>query len=304
MELRHFRYFLAVAEELNFTRAAVKIGIGQPPLSQQIRDFENELGEPLFRRLARGVELTAAGRALLPEAHAMMVLAERAKKSAQRGARGEIGHLRVGFTGSASFYSLVSESLRVFQKKYPDVELSLEEADTTRLLDLLARENIDAAFIRPGIASSKAALLYPLVEEAMAIVLPSKHPLAKFTHLPLSALAEETFVLFPRKASVEWFDEIIASCRQTGFEPILGQEAPQITSVGNLVAAELGISLVPISIAKQIKIAGIRYVNIKGKSPVAKLSLAVRFGERSAIVQKFAALVNSLKVRSQDATAA
>jgi DNA-binding transcriptional LysR family regulator len=290
MELRHIRYFIAVAEELNFTRAAARIGIGQPPLSQQIRTLEEELGESLFRRLSHGAELTAAGRAFLPEARKMIALSQRAKRTAQRGARGEIGQLRLGFTSSASYCRIVPESLRAFRSKYPEVEFSLMEADTTRLLEHLTRENIDAGFIRPGLNDPTGVLLHRLEEEAMVIVLPSRHPLAKFSRLPLSALAGESFVVFPRDAGPAWFDEVITACRQAGFEPILGQEAPQISSVGNLVAAELGVALVPASIASQVKVTGIKYVRIRGDAPVARLALAVRPGEPSVVVQNFVGL--------------
>jgi DNA-binding transcriptional LysR family regulator len=129
----------------------------------------------------------------------------------------------------------------------------------------------------------------------MVILLPERHPLAKFRQLPLAALANEKLVLFPRQAGVEWFDEIIASCRQSGFEPILGLEAPQITSVSNLVAAGLGVSLVPLSVASQIQKTGTCSVKIKGKSPVARLSLAVRADHSSVVLKNFEALVRSLK---------
>jgi DNA-binding transcriptional LysR family regulator len=149
MELRHIRYFLAVAEEMNFTRAAKKVGIGQPPLSQQIRSLEEELGAPLFRRVPRGVELTDSGKAFLPEAQTILAQAERAKKIAQRGARGELGSLRLGFTGSAAFTQMVRDAIRVFRKHYPKVELTLEEEDTTTLLEA-SRANSRCGFYQTG----------------------------------------------------------------------------------------------------------------------------------------------------------
>ena len=150
MELRHIRYFLAVAEELNFTRAAKKLGLGQPPLSQQIRSLETELGAPLFRRVPRGAELTDSGKAFLPEAQAILAQAERAKEIARRGARGELGRLRVGFTSSAAFTRIVQNTIRLFRENYPNVDLSLEEEETTTLLERLSEQSLDAAFIRPG----------------------------------------------------------------------------------------------------------------------------------------------------------
>src|ERR1700739_3231297 len=132
MELRHIRYFLAVAEERHFTRAAAKVGIGQPPLSQQIKDLEAEIGTPLFHRVPHGAELTAAGEAFLESAMEMPALAERATKATQRAARGETGSLRVGYTASSAFNVVVPTAIRAFRRAYADVELLLEEANTTR----------------------------------------------------------------------------------------------------------------------------------------------------------------------------
>ncbi|MGV1759257.1 LysR family transcriptional regulator [Rhizobium sp. A22-96] len=294
MELRHLRYFLAVAEELNFTRAARRIGIGQPPLSNQIRDLEDEIGAPLFRRMPHGVELTEAGQVFLPEARTIVAKAGEAKALALRAARGELGRLRVGFTGSAAFSPIVPSSVRSFRRAYPEIDLTLEEAHTTRLLERLGAEELDAVFIRPGHADPPAFRSHALGEEAMVIALPSGHPLAEAESLPLSSLADEPFVLFPRTAGPSLFDGIIAACRQAGFEPILGQIAPQITSIANLIAVELGVSVVPSAVA-QIRVPGVTYVPIAGNGPVARLTLATRRDERSAVVQNFIARVLATK---------
>jgi DNA-binding transcriptional LysR family regulator len=290
MELRHIRYFLAVAGEMNFTRAAKKIGIGQPPLSQQIRSLEEELGAPLFRRVPRGVELTDSGKAFLPEAQAILAQAERAKKIAQRGARGELGSLRLGFTSSAAFTQMVQDAIRVFRENYPDVELTLEEEDTATLLDRLSEQTLDAAFIRPGRNDPEGVQVHRLLEEAMMIALPSDHPLSTRSALPLSALVKDRFLLFPRNAGPGFFDEIISACRRAGFEPRMGYETPQITSVGNMIAAGLGVSIVPISIANQVCVAGVKYLKIVGDRPVAPIALAIRPDEQSVTVKNFVAL--------------
>jgi hypothetical protein len=148
MELRHVRYFLAVAEERNFSRAAARVGIGQPPLSQQIKDLEAEVGAPLFHRIPQGAELTAAGHAFLENVRAIPLQAERAIRAARRGARGEIGSLRVGFTSSAPFNPVVTSTIRSFRRAYPDVDLTLEEANTTRLVAGLRDGELDAVFLR------------------------------------------------------------------------------------------------------------------------------------------------------------
>jgi DNA-binding transcriptional LysR family regulator len=290
MELRHVRYFLAVAEELNFTRAAGKVGIGQSPLSQQIRALEQELGAALFRRLPHGAELTEAGRAFLPEAQATLAQAERAMSAARRGARGESGRLKIGYTSSAAFNPIVPATLRAFRVRYPVVDLSLEEDSTTGLLDRLQGEMLDVALIRPGATDPEGFRIFRVDEEAMVAVLPMGHPLAAADRLPLSALATESFVLFPRTAGPSLFDEVTKACRRAGFEPALGQVAPEIASVGNLVAAGFGVSIVPASIA-QVRVTGVVYVPVRDDALVFRLVLAIRRDNRSAIVRNFTALL-------------
>lgn len=288
MELRHLRYFIAVAEELNFTRAARKVGIGQPPLSNQIRDLENEVGAALFRRLSNGAELTEAGKAFLPEARAILLQAEQAKQSAMRAASGERGRLRIGFTSSAVFNPIVPTMVNAFREKYAAVELSLEEAPTARLLERLDAEELDAVFIRPGSGDQLQARCHLLAEDPMVIVLPSKHPRSEMQTLRLDELAGESFVLFPREAGAGFFDDIIAACRRAGFEPQLGQSAPQITSIASLIAVGLGVSIVPADMMK-IDVPGVCYIAIAGEAPTARLTLATRRDERSPIVRNFLA---------------
>ena len=295
MELRHIRYFLAVAEEMNFTRAAKKVGIGQPPLSQQIRSLEQELGAPLFRRVPRGVELTDSGKVFLPEAQAILAQAERAKKIARRGARGELGSFRLGFTSSAAFTRIVQNTIRVFRDNYPNVQLTLGEEDTTTLLEGLSEQTLDAAFIRPGRNDPDGVQVHRLFEETMMIALPSDHRLVKASALPLSEVAKDRFLLFPRSAGPGFFDEIISACRRAGFEPRMGYEAPQITSVGNMIAAGLGVSIVPISIATQVRVAGVKYLKIIGDAPKASIALAIRPDEQSVTVKNFVTLAKKFK---------
>jgi DNA-binding transcriptional LysR family regulator len=287
MELRHVRYFLAVAEEQNFTRAAKKVGIGQPPLSQQIRALEDEIGAPLFHRLSHGAELTSAGQAFLPEAQAMIRQAERAKKMAGLGAKGQVGQLRVGFTSSAVFCPIVANLIRDFCQKHPEVEISLSETDTSNLLKLLAEKQLDATFIRPGHQNPAGFDVHRFKDESSMAALPSEHPLAKRRAVKLSALSQEPFVIFPRKAGPSLFDGIIESCRRCGFDPLIAHEAPQISSAPNLVSAGLGVSIVPQSIAAQIQVKGVVYLPIIGESPVFGLALAIRTHEKSAVVHSF-----------------
>ena len=288
MELRHIRYFLAVAEERHFTRAAAKIGIGQPPLSQQIKDLEAEIGAPLFRRVPQGAELTAAGRAFLQAVSDMPLMADRATKAARRAARGETGSLRVGFTASSAFNPVVPGAIRAFRRAYADVELTLEEANSVRLAKGLRDGSLDAAFLRPGVAGSEAFQLRLLSEEPMIVAIPAGHPVAAQPEVDLATLKEDPFLLFPRQSGPMLYDAVVGACRDAGFEPIVGQLAPQIGSVVNLVAAELGVSIVPASM-NQLQVSGVAYRPITKPSPTARIALACRRGETSPVVRNFIA---------------
>ncbi|MBB3966952.1 LysR family transcriptional regulator [Rhizobium metallidurans] len=290
MELRHIRYFLAVAEERNFTRAAARLGIGQPPLSQQIRDLENEIGAALFHRVPHGAELTEAGSAFLPEARAAIASAEKAKLAAQRATRGETGRLALGFTASSAFNTAVSGTIRRFRGQWPDVSLSLTEMNSNWLMEKLMRQEIDAAFIRPGLEDPRDVQLKRLADEPMLIALPAHHPLAKFKTVPLAALSGEPVILFPRTVGLSLYDDIVRGCRDAGFELVVTQEAPQIPSVVNLVAADLGVSIVPASIA-HLALDGVAYRPIEGPPLVARLGLAMLKARRSRVVGNLMSLI-------------
>src|SRR5215471_3440131 len=175
MELRHLRYFIAVAEERHVTRAAERLGMQQPPLSQQIRALEQELDVQLFRRLPRGVELTDAGMALLADARAILSHVDHAFVTTRRTARGEQGQVAVGFTSSAPFNPFVPRIIRTYREAFPLVSLTLEEGGTTELIDDLRNERIDAAFIRTAIANREGIAVSTLLQEAMVLALPRGH---------------------------------------------------------------------------------------------------------------------------------
>ncbi|MGO7037793.1 LysR family transcriptional regulator [Rhizobium acaciae] len=292
MELRHLRYFLAVAEEGNFTRAAGKLGIGQPPLSQQIRDLEREVGAALFHRVPHGAELTAAGAAFLGEARASLAAAEKAKLAAQSANRGETGRLSLGFTASSAFNPVVSTTIRRFRARWPEVQLSLTEMNTLALMQKLERGELDATFMRPSLDDPAGVRLRRLPDEPMVIALPASHPLARRSELPLAALADEPFILFPRLVGLSLYDDVVLACRKAGFELTVAQEAPQISSVVNLVAADLGVSIVPASIS-QIKLEGVAYRPIKGPPAVARLALAILKTHRSPVTENLMSLLST-----------
>ncbi|MGU7784820.1 LysR family transcriptional regulator [Burkholderia sp. PU8-34] len=293
MELRHIRYFLAVAEERNVTRAAEKLGIGQPPLSQQIHALEDELGVRLFRRTGHGVLLTEAGEAFAVDAKRLLDDARHAIKNAQSAGRGETGQLNIGFTGSAAFNPIVPNLIRQFRQSYPAVSLTLVEGNTAQLLAYLDDGRLDVAFVRLGSQSPAGVVFHHIAVEPMRLVLPATHSFAKKRKIPLAALAEEPFVLLPREASPTLHDVIVGACRDAGFEPIMGQQAPQLSSVVNLVAAEFGVSLVPASVCR-IHVEGVVYADVVGGNIAIRLALASRKDATTAKTANFLEIANRL----------
>ena len=296
MELRHLRYFVAVAEERHITRAAERLGIQQPPLSQQIRALEAELGAPLLRRHSRGVELTHAGEVLLAEARTVLEQVERAVTATRRAGRGEAGRIGLGFTSSASFHPLVPAMVRAYRDAYPLVALSLEESGTSELVDALVQQRLDAAFVRSPIGAAPGIAVHSILEEPMVAALPAGSPLAiaRARHpLPLAALAGEIFILYRRPLGPGLYDAIIAACQRAGYSPNIGQEAPRMLATLSLVAAGLGVTLVPQSM-RRLRVHGVVYRTIEGEAGlVAPLNLAYRRSETSPAARRFTALARA-----------
>jgi DNA-binding transcriptional LysR family regulator len=289
MELRHLRYFVAVAEELNFTRAAKRLGINQPPLSLQIRQLEKEMGTPLFRRGTRGVELTDAGKLLLEEARVILRQVERAKVGVKRRARGETGQIKVGSAGGTYFHPLIPAIIREFKTRYPEADLIPEASNTVLTVARLRAGQVDVAFVRPPILDSDGLILDPMVDEPTVMIVPSGHPAIGHGSALLSAFAKDSFILFPRAVNPGVYDDVIAACLRAGFTPKLGQEAPQIVSAVPLVAAGLGVAIAPQSMCR-IHVEGAVCVPLTGDIPRATIDLAHRRGDRSAAVQNFVAI--------------
>jgi DNA-binding transcriptional LysR family regulator len=295
MELRHLRYFVAVAEELNFTRAAKRLGINQPPLSLQIRQLEKETGAPLFVRHARGVELTNAGKLMLEDGRAILKQVEEAKIGVRRRARGETGRLNIGSSGGTYFHPLVPTIIREYRKHYPNVVLFPQASNTAVLIAKLRAGNIDVAFIRTPIAESEGLTLELLVDEPTVMVVPTGHPLSRSTSVSLGAFASETIILqHPRELNPDSYDSIISAFKSAGFSPESSLEAPQIVSVIPMVAAGLGVSIVPQSMS-HILTDAVTYLPIDGNAPRALLELAYRQNDPSRAVQNFAAVACEMR---------
>ncbi len=287
MDLRRLRYLVTVAEEGHITRAAERLGIQQPPLTRQIRALEAELGVRLFERLPRGMRVTDAGRAVVEEAQAILERAARLPDLAARAARGERGRLAVGYTSSGAFHPFVAQQIRAFRAAGPGVVLALAEDGTPELVRGLEEERLDAAFVRSGVAHGADLLVEPLLEEPMVAALPTGHSMARLKGIELAALAGETFVFYRRPTGPGLHDAILAACLRAGFSPMVGQEAPRMSSTLGLVAAGLGVSIVPASM-QRMNVAGVAFVPFRGDPGlVAPLLLVTRRTGRSAIVERF-----------------
>jgi DNA-binding transcriptional LysR family regulator len=293
MELRHLRYFIAVAEEGHLTRAAERIGIQQPPLSQQIRALERELDARLFHRKPRGMELTDAGRVFLGGARAILANLELASETARRAARGEQGRICVGVTSAAAFHPLVPRIVRAFRATFPLVSFALEEDLPSRLVERTRDGQVDAVFIRTPIPDQDGLTVLTLRNEPMLVALPSGHRLAQTTTsgpaLPLQALSGESFIFLRRTQGVLEMQSnaVVAACQAAGFSPRISQIATHSLSRLNLIAAGLGIGIVAASM-QRMSIEGITFRRLKG-IPHLKVPLDVctRRGDTSAVVVQF-----------------
>ena len=286
MELRHLRYFLAVAEELNITRAARRLNISQPPLTQQIKALEAELGVILIDRSAYRIALTDAGRVFAGEAARIRDAVRDAAGLVRSAARGSRGRVRVGFTESASFNPLVTSALRGFRAAYPQVEISLEEHPSTDLATELREGGIDVGFLRPPLRDERGLVFDLLEREPLVVAVPGEHKLARRRSVRLRDLAAETFILYPRAVRPGLADEVVDACEAAGFTPRVGQYAPQLSSTINLVAASLGISVVPASM-RSLQPRMVAYVPLHGETLHALLGVAYRGEERSVVVRQF-----------------
>lgn len=292
MELRHLRYFIAVAEERHMTRAAERLGMQQPPLSQRIKAMERELDVQLFCRKPRGVDLTEAGRALLSHAQNIVTILDRALEATRRTARGEQGWIRVGITPTSPFNPFVPRVIRAFRELCPMVALTVQEYNSGDLVEYLRNEQVDAAFIRVRPPSPEGLVLAPLLDESVIVALPERHDLARSARgrdsaLSLRMLAGETIIV--QGGRLGMYADVVAACHAVGVNPRI-EEGPRLASTLNLVAFGLGISLVPASL-QRMRVDGVVYRSLKGHQPVAPLILASRRGDPSVVLRRFLNLV-------------
>ncbi len=294
IDVRRLRYFLAVAEELHFGRAADRLHIAQPALSRQIASLEGAIGALLFDRTRSNIHLTAAGDALLPRARDILARVADAARVAKRASEGTIGVLQVGFVGSATF-SILPGILNAFRTSHREVELVLHAMNTAELRAALIDRSIDVAFARPSIQDpeivSEVAYKEPLI-----VALSDSDPLAAHNQIALSDLSAHPFILYPRHPRPSFADTILQVCRAEGFSPDIAQETMEIQTALSLVSVGAGVALVP-EATSEAQLNGVAYRPILGDAPQTQLSLAYRRDNRSAIVAAFCAMVRAKRGR-------
>ncbi|OUL34412.1 LysR family transcriptional regulator [Nostoc sp. 106C] len=284
MELRHLRYFVTLAEELHFGKAAEKLHIAQPPLSQQIRQLEQELGFELFHRTKRNVQLTEAGQVFLVEVQQILQQLQQAVQIGRQTNRGEMGQLVVGFVSTAA-YNILPIILKYFRSRVPGVSLELHELTTDQQLEWLREGRMDVGFIRPPV-EDKTFSWEIIFQESLIVALPETHWLANQSDVSLTSLANEPFILFPRKLAPGLYDLIISLCQQAGFSPSVAQEAIQMQTIVSLVAGEMGVAIAPESL-QNLQRTGVVYKNIQESTPKAAIAMICRKNEKSPTVQRF-----------------
>jgi DNA-binding transcriptional LysR family regulator len=286
MELRHLRYFVAVAEELHFSRGAARVHVAQPALSRQIRALEAEMGLRLFERDRRRVALTAGGAAFLEEARSVLRDVDRAVDTALRAARGEHGMLRIGYV-PAVVYTGLPEIVRAFRKRLPGVDVRFQEMSPALQVEVLLAERVDVGFVR-GPVHEPALAVTTVLEESLVAALPSGHRLGGHARLRLAMLASEPFVLQARSRGPGSHDQILAICRSAGFSPRVVQEGSNI-DVLSLVASGAGVAIVPTSL-RVIRRAGIVFRPLRER-PLTQLNMVWRKNAESPVLREFLAEV-------------
>lgn len=290
LELRHLRYFSALAETLHFRRAAERLSIAQPALSQQIQQLEREVGVRLVERTQRRVALTEAGNVFLEHARATLTEAAEAVRLARLAGRGEVGHLGVGAVTSA-LYGIFPEVVRVFRERHPQVHLTLHELPGNEQTRALRAGRLQVSFLRPPVDETDIELR-TISREPWVAALPTAHRFARRTRVSLKSLKEEPFVAFPRDLAPVLYDQLISMCQRAGFSPHVVQEA-QMQTIISLVAAGIGVALVPETL-QNLSRKGLVYKRLAGVTPKLELAVAWRREDKSPLLAGFLQVVREM----------
>lgn len=302
MELRHLRYFVAVAEELHFGRAAERLRMTQPPLSQQIQQLEEELGATLFRRDSRHVALTDAGKVFLDHARRTLADAEDAVTEARRADRGEIGSLRIGFAANAA-HEVLPEVVRRYREGFPHVRLGLQELASGEQVEALRERRIDVGFLSQDVPADEFQTRH-ILRDHMLVALPDGHRLAAGEVVRLEDLREEPWLVFPRQNSPAVFDLIAGAFDRVGGRPVVAQEARQTATLVSFVSAGMGFCFVS-GFNREIPRRGVSYVPVDDPSLHLDLRVAWRTDSASAVLGGFLSVVDAyLAARQRSASPA
>jgi DNA-binding transcriptional LysR family regulator len=297
MELRHLRYFVMVAEERHFTRAAARLHMQQPPLSQQIRALETELGFELFKRHPKGVDLTTGGAVFLEEAKAILARVQDASRRAARVATGVEGTLTIGFTSSAAAHPLIPRVIRAYREQYPAVSITLEEGNAGRLTERASVGELEVGILRAPVSRPDGIDFHRLLVEELLWVLPVGHPAlaASAGAVDIQAMRNEPFILVRRPGAPGMYANLLRACEAAGFEPRVAFEVERMLTNVSLVAAGEGVSVVPASM-RDIHRESVVYRRIAGARPrlVAPLTLVCRSFNQSPALQNFIILARQL----------
>jgi DNA-binding transcriptional LysR family regulator len=297
-DFRQLRYFVAVAEELSFTRAALRLHLSQPPLSQQIQALERDLGVRLLERTKRHVELTEPGRIFLEQARQILARADEARSQVVAAAAGYSGQLRLAYTASVSFHPALPQTLLRFGQIAPNVRLKLSEMHTEPQFASLLADDIDVGFVRnePIHAQDARNLRLSVIDrEPLLLALPAGHALASRSSLHLAEVAGDAFVSQPRELAATLYDRLVTLATHAGFQPAIVQHAQQINGLLALVAAGLGLALVPTSM-RTVRLAGVSYVALDDPDAYMLLAIACRTDHHSPALQQFLETVTETAV--------
>jgi DNA-binding transcriptional LysR family regulator len=285
IELRHIRYFVAVAEDLHFGKAANRLGISQPPLSQQILALEREIGARLFERSNRRVELTDAGKLFLKEASEILSRVDSAAALAGRIHRGQLGEVKIGFFGSAPFVDEFQRLVFDFRRQHPNVNLVLQEMPTYQQIDAILDGRLDLGFVRPLSPKPASIQSIEISRERLMAVMRSDHHLASGQReISVGDLASEPLVLYARSIGSGLYQKIVDLCRDAGFTPNVAQEANATPTMMGLVAAGIGVSILPASL-ERLSFEGLKFVPLRDPKAQTAVWLAKRWEDRSTLVR-------------------
>ena len=293
MELRHLRYFVTVAEELHFTRAAERLHMAQPPLSQQIRALEDDLGVRLFERTRRSVALTDAGHALLARARELLAALQALPAELQRIARGEVGQLRIGFSSTLPLTKVLRDVVADWRRTHADVALHLREMHSALQFEALRAGELDVGLVRYNERAPDGIRLTLLRRDPLRLVVPAGHRFARRGSVPIADCRDEAFIGFPGDAGTGTGPLLKRLCAQAGFEPRIAQESREATTQIGLVAAGLGIAVLPAPL-EAVRIEGVHYVPLEGEGALLVMSAATRADEASQRVLAFVQRVADL----------